>query len=52
MPHRIAITLDDDVYNIIQNIQGFGNKDATIIRHIIIAYLSEKSYIKQANTKQ
>jgi hypothetical protein len=46
---RILITLDDDQYRILQNIKGFGTKDAERIRNILIAYLSEKSYIKKAS---
>ncbi len=46
------LTLDDDQYDILQGIKGMGTKDAEIARNIIIAYLSEKSYIKNASIKQ
>lgn len=52
MVKRILVTLDDAQYSILQNLRGFGSKDAEIIRNIVIAYLSEKSYLKQATEKR
>jgi hypothetical protein len=46
MVKRIMITLDDEQYEIIKGLKGFGTKDAEKIRNILIAYLSEKSYLK------
>ncbi|MEM2129406.1 MAG: CopG family transcriptional regulator [Candidatus Bathyarchaeia archaeon] len=46
MVKRIMVTLDDEQYEIIKKIKGFGTKDAEKIRNIIIAFLSEKSYLK------
>jgi len=34
---------------IIRSIKGFGTEDAEIVRSIIMAYLSEHDYIKQAS---
>ncbi|MBS7616515.1 CopG family transcriptional regulator [Candidatus Bathyarchaeota archaeon] len=48
MVKRIMVTLDDEQYEILKKIKGFGTKDAEKIRNIIIAYLAEKSYIKTA----
>lgn len=48
MVKRIMVTLDDEQYQILQNLKGFGTKDAERIRNILIAYLSEKSYLKKA----
>ncbi len=48
MVKRIMVTLDDDQYAIVDALKGFGKKDAEKIRNIVIAYLSEKSYIKKA----
>jgi hypothetical protein len=48
MVKRIMVTLDDDQYRILQGLKGFGSKDAEIIRNIVVAYLSEKSYLKRA----
>jgi predicted DNA-binding protein len=46
MVKRIMVTLTDEQYEILKELKGFGSKDAEIIRNIIIAYLSEKSYLK------
>jgi hypothetical protein len=43
------VTLDDDQYKILQKLKGFGKKDAEIIRNVVVAYLSEKSYLKKAS---
>lgn len=42
------VTLDQDQYQILQNLRGFGRKDAEKLRNIFIAYLSEKSYLKES----
>jgi hypothetical protein len=49
MVKRIMVTLDQDQYEILQQLKGFGSKDAEKIRNIVIAYLSEKSYLKKAS---
>jgi hypothetical protein len=52
MVKRIMVTLDDEQYNIIKELKGFGSKDAEKIRNIVISYLSEKSYLKRATEKR
>jgi len=52
MVKRIMVTLDDEQYAILRSLKGFGSKDAEKIRAIIIAYLSEKSYLKKASEKE
>jgi Holliday junction resolvasome RuvABC DNA-binding subunit len=47
MVKRIMVTLDNEQYAILQNLKGFGKKDAEKIRNILIAYLSEKSYLRE-----
>jgi hypothetical protein len=42
------ITLDDEQYKILQTLKGFGKKDAEKVKNIFLAYLSEKSYLKEA----
>ncbi|UCH02054.1 MAG: hypothetical protein JSV20_09650 [Candidatus Bathyarchaeota archaeon] len=49
MVKRIMVTLDDEQYEILKNLRGFGTKDAEKIRAIVISYLSEKSYLKKAS---
>jgi Holliday junction resolvasome RuvABC DNA-binding subunit len=51
MVKRIMVTLDKEQYEILQQLKGFGSKDAERIRNILIAYLSEKSYLKKASEK-
>lgn len=45
---RIMVTLDDEQYEILRSMKGFGTKDAEKLRNIFIAYISEKSYLKEA----
>ena len=42
------VTLDNEQYQILQQLKGFGNKDAEKVKTILIAYLSEKSYLKSS----
>lgn len=46
---RVLVTFDEDQVEIIQSLKGFGTKDAEIVRSIVMAYLSEHNYIKQAS---
>jgi hypothetical protein len=50
MVKRILVTLDDEQYKILKTLKGFGESDAEKLRNIFIAYLSEKSILKQAQT--
>ena len=49
MVKRIMVTFDDVQYRILKSLEGFGSKDAEIVRNVVIAYLSEKSYLKAAS---
>jgi hypothetical protein len=46
---RILVTFDKDQIEIIRSLKGFGTEDAEIVRSIVMAYLSEHNYIKQAS---
>ncbi|MGA9388634.1 MAG: hypothetical protein WBV70_07410 [Candidatus Bathyarchaeia archaeon] len=46
---RVLLTFNEDQVKIIQSLKGFGTKDAEIVRSIVMAYLSEHNYIKQAS---
>ena len=46
MVKRIMVTMDDEQYAILKTLKGFGKKDAEKIKSIMIAYLSEKAYLK------
>lgn len=46
---RITITIPEGIWRIIEeNLKGvMGDKDSEIIRNIVIAWLSDKSYLKK-----
>lgn len=46
---RILVTFDRDQMEIIRSLKGFGTEDTEIVRSIVMAYLSEHDYIKQAS---
>jgi hypothetical protein len=47
--HKLVnVTFDEDQMKIIRSLKGFGTEDAEIVRSIVIAYLSEHNYIRQA----
>jgi hypothetical protein len=46
---RIVVTFDRDQIEIIRSLKGLGTEDAEIVRSIVMAYLSEHNYIKQAS---
>lgn len=46
---RVMLTLDKDLTKIIDDLKGFGDKDAEKCKNIIRAYLSEKGYLKTLN---
>jgi hypothetical protein len=46
---RVVVAFNEDQVKIIQSLKGFGTKDAEIVRSIVMAYLSEHNYIKQAS---
>jgi len=46
---RILVTFDKDQIEMIRSLKGFGTEDAEIVRSIVMAYLSEHNYIKQAS---
>jgi hypothetical protein len=45
----VNVTFDEDQMKIIRSLKGFGTEDAEIVRSIVMAYLSEHDYIKQAS---
>jgi hypothetical protein len=50
MVKRVMVTLDDELYKIVQGLRGFGTKDAEKINKVVVAYLSEHNYLKQEGT--
>jgi len=51
---RIIVTIPWGVWEIIEkNLKGkIGDKDAEIIRNIVIAWLSEKSFLKSSQREE
>jgi len=45
----VNVAFDEDQMKIIRSLKGFGTEDAEIVRSIVMAYLSEHNYIKQAS---
>ena len=43
---RITVTFDDGQYEAVRLVKGMGERDADRVRSIVVAYLSEHSYIK------
>lgn len=52
-PKRIQVTFTQSQWKLIEKLRGeFGDKDADIIRNIVIAWLSEKSFISSTVKKK
>jgi len=48
MPKKVQVTFSDGQWKLIKKLKGtIGDTDSEIVRNIVIAYLSEKSYIKE-----
>ena len=51
MSKRITITLDDGEYKIFNSVKG-SNRDSTKAKMILMAYLFEKTFVKDASMKK
>lgn len=48
MPKKVQVTFSDGQWRLIEKLRGtMGETDSEIVRNLVIAYLSEKSYIKE-----
>jgi hypothetical protein len=48
LPKKIQVTFSDGQWKLIERLRGtIGDTDSETVRNIVIAYLSEKSYIKE-----
>ena len=45
MSKRIIVTLPDETYRLMKHLEGMGEKDAEIVRNIVISWMAEKSMI-------
>lgn len=43
--------MDKEQERLLNNIKGLGTKDAEKVKNIILAYLSEKGYLKEFNKR-
>lgn len=49
MPKKVQVTFSNGQWKLIEKLRGaIGDTDSEIVRNIVISYLSEKSYIKEA----
>lgn len=51
MAKRVSISLDEEQVKLIHSIKGFGKKEAEKVKNVLLAYLSEKGYLKEFNKK-
>jgi hypothetical protein len=52
MAKKIQVTFSDGQWRLVEKLRGtIGDNESEIIRNIVIAYLSEKSYIKEEALK-
>ncbi|NMC58009.1 MAG: CopG family transcriptional regulator [Candidatus Methanofastidiosa archaeon] len=50
---RVQVTFTQSQWKLIEKLRGeFGEKDADIIRNIVLAWLSEKSFISSTAKKK
>ncbi len=49
MSKRVQVTFTESQWKLIEKLRGeFGDRDADIIRYIVLSWLSEKSFISNA----
>jgi hypothetical protein len=49
MVKRVSISLDEEQFHLLKNVKAFGTKDAEKVKNMLLAYLSEKGYLKEFN---
>ena len=53
MTRKVQVTFSNGQWKLIERLKGtIGDTDSEIVRNIVIAYLSEKSYIKEEAFKK
>ena len=53
MPKKVQVTFSDGQWKLIERLRGtIGDTDSEVVRNIVVAYLSEKSYIKEEATRK
>jgi hypothetical protein len=51
MVKRVSISLDEEQANLLGRVRAFGTRDAEKVKAILLAYLSEKGYMKEFNRR-
>jgi hypothetical protein len=51
MVKRISISLDEEQLGLLRKMRAFGTKDAEKVKNMWLAYLSEKGYLQEFNSK-
>lgn len=47
---RVMVNFTNEQWEVLEKFRGvFGNSDSEIVKYLVMAYLSEKSYIKEAS---
>ena len=49
MTKRVSISIDKEQEELLKRVKGFGKKDAEKVKNILIAYLSEKGFMRDFN---
>jgi hypothetical protein len=49
---RVSISLDGEQIRLLNSVKGFGNKETEKVKNIMLAYLSEKGYLKDFNRRK
>ena len=48
MPKKVQVTFSDGLWKLVKKLKGIlGDTDSEVVRNIVLAYLSEKSYVKE-----
>lgn len=48
MSKKIVVTMPEETYKLMKHLEGMGEKDAEIVRNIVISWMAEKSMISTA----
>ena len=52
MAKRVSISLDKEQVKLLNSLKGYGTKDAEKVKNILLAYLSERGYMEEFNSKE
>ena len=53
MPKKVQVTFSNGQWKLVEKMKGvLGDTDSEVVRNIVLAYLSEKSYVKDEVLKK